>query len=279
MKRIFQDKNLNDAFEKQGYVTVDLLNKDEFTQLKVLAQDLLKSNEGIKKNVDSDYDLSFFSQSIDVKQNIFNKLWEFFAEPVAKYLPDYEPLIINMFDKKPGTGEVPIHQNWTFVDEDEYTSVSVWIPLCDVSRTNGTLEIVPGTHQNVSKYRSPSIPWVFSGLEDKLKERFMQPLNISAGQVGIIDDSVIHYSSDNHSSEHRPTIQLILKPKRAKALHYLGGVDNPHQIKVFEVDSRFFMGFNMHSREIEGTLIEEKQIENPPLSLHRLEEIFEEATQ
>ena len=279
MKRIFQDNELNDNFEKRGYVSVDLLNKEQFAHLKILAQKLLKSNEGVKKNVDSDYDLSFFSQSVDVKQTIFNQLWDFFAEPVAKYLPDYEPLIINMFDKKPGTGEIPIHQNWTFVDEDQYTSVSVWIPLCGVSRTNGTLEVVPGTHQHVSKYRSPSIPWVFSGLENPLKEKFMQPLNLRAGQVGIIDDSVIHYSSDNHSSEHRPTIQLILKPKQAKALHYLGGVEDPHQIQVYEVDSKFFMGFNMHSREINGQLIEEKHIDNPPLTLERLEKIFEEASQ
>ncbi len=57
---------------------------------------------------------------------------------------------------------MPIHQNWTFVDEDKFTSVSVWVPLCDVSRFNGTLEVVPKTHNTLTKYRSPSIPWVFA---------------------------------------------------------------------------------------------------------------------
>lgn len=272
MKRIFENDTFNDQFERSGYITTRLLDSNKMQSLKELAAHLMHDYEESSKNVKADYDLSFFQQNAAAKKLIFDSLWHFFKEPIAKFLPDYEPLIINMFNKKPGTGEVPIHQNWTFVDEDKYTSVSVWIPLCDVSRKNGTLEVVPGTHFGVSKYRSPSIPWVFKGMETVLKEKFMQPLELVEGEVGIIDDSVIHYSGDNFSGKDRPTIQLILKPKKAQALHYLGSEDHA-SVRIYEVDPDFFMSFNMNDRNINRQLIGEKNISNPKLTEEKLQSI------
>lgn len=274
MKKIFNQPELDNTFDKKGYVTVKLLNEVQVNELKVIAQKLMLTSSGVGKNVEANYDLSFFRQGKEVKQLIFDELWDFFQQPVSKFLPDYEPLIINMFNKKPGTGEVPIHQNWTFVDEDKYTSVSVWIPLCDVSKKNGTLEVVPGTHKSISKYRSPSIPWVFRGLEQELKQHYMVPLELQIGQVGIIDDSLIHYSDDNHSDKDRPTIQLILKPKNAKAIHYLGNDANLNQVEVYEVDAPFFMSFDMNDRNINGIYLEKKTIVNPKLSQEKLDEVF-----
>jgi ectoine hydroxylase-related dioxygenase (phytanoyl-CoA dioxygenase family) len=254
-KRIFKDSILNQKFEKKGFVVIDLLNSDEFTKLTELYYTLFNAYQNIKSNTNADYDLSFFRQSGEVKQKIFDSIWSFFKDHIETVLPEYEPLIINMFNKKPGTGEVPIHQNWTFVDEDEYTSVSVWVPLCDVSRKNGTLEVVPGTHMNVSKYRGPSIPWAFNGLEKVLKKKYMEPLNLTKGQVAILDDSIIHYSADNYSNKERPTIQLILKPKKAKAIHYHSKEINKGKLDVFEVDAQFFMHFNMSEQNINATLL------------------------
>lgn len=254
-KRIFKDSNLNQKFEKKGFVVIDLLNSEEFVKLTELYYKLFNAYQGEKSNTNADYDLSFFRQSGEIKQKIFNSIWSFFKDYIDTVLPEYEPLIINMFNKKPGTGEVPIHQNWTFVDEDEYTSVSVWIPLCDVSRKNGTLEVVPGTHMNVSKYRGPSIPWAFNGLEKVLKKKYMEPLNLTKGQVAILDDSIIHYSADNYSDKERPTIQLILKPKKAKAIHYHSKEINKGKLDVFEVDAQFFMHFNMNEQNISAPLL------------------------
>ena len=274
MKRIFNNKELDDVFEKKGYITTNLLDRSQIIALQTLANNLSSETDKFDKNIESDYDLSFFRENVAVKQRIFDELWHFFEKPIAQLLPDYEPLIINMFNKLPGTGEVPIHQNWTFVDEDKYTSVSIWIPLCDVNKSNGTLEVVPGTHRNVSKYRSPSIPWVFRGMEEVLKKQYMVPLELKVGEVGIIDDSVIHYSGDNHSEQNRPTIQLILKPKKAKALHYLGGKDNPHHLKIYEVDAQFFMSFNMNDRKIAGSFLGEKTVFNPQLTEEKLKEVI-----
>jgi ectoine hydroxylase-related dioxygenase (phytanoyl-CoA dioxygenase family) len=169
-----------------------------------------------------------------------------------------------MFNKQPGTGEVPVHQNWTFVDEDYHTSVSVWIPLCDVSRKNGTLEVIPGTHLNISKYRGPTIPWAFESMENLLKDKYMQALELTKGQISILDDAIIHFSADNHSNAERPTIQLILKPKKSKAIHYHTTDIQSGMLKKYEVDASFFMNFDMNTKEINAPLVETISF-TPPL--------------
>jgi len=275
VKRIFQDNQLSDQFSKKGFVVLDLLNNNEFHQLESLYKNLFNQYQKVESNTKSDYDLSFFKQSDEVKKQIFDEMWAFFEHKIKQYLPDYEPLIINMFNKQPGTGEVPIHQNWTFVDEDFNTSVSVWIPLCDVSRKNGTLEVIPGTHLNISKFRGPSIPWAFKGLEKLLKEKYMQPLVLKKGQVSVLDDAIIHYSADNYSDTERPTVQLILKPKDAIALHYHTENVQSGRLNKHLVDASFFMDFDMNSETINAPLIETISFQPPVMKESDMHSIIE----
>lgn len=266
IKEIFKDKFSNENFAKDGFIIVDLLNPNEFNDLVDLYYTFFNKYQSTQSSVKAEYDLSFFRSNDELKKQIFKEMWSFFEQKISKYLPDYEPLIVNMFNKKPKGGEVPIHQNWTFVDENYHTSVSVWIPLCDVNRTNGTLEVVPGSHVNTSKYRGPSIPWAFTGIEEVLKKKHMHPLELTKGQVAIIDDAVIHYSSDNFSDYERPTIQLILKPKKAKAIHYHTNNLEKGIMDVYEVSPDFFMRFDMNSDEINAPLINTIAINIPKIS-------------
>lgn len=247
-RRVFRSEELENEFQREGFVTMDLLNESKFKELQQLLHELLHSTDKENVNIQSEYELSFFNKDMEYRKKVLTRVYEFFKPMIDKILDGYEPLIVNLFNKKPGGGEIPIHQNWTFVDEDEFTSVSVWIPLCPVSRLNGTLEVVPKTHNTLTNYRSPSIPWVFKGLEEVLKEKYLQPLELVPGQIGILDDAILHWSSDNDSQADRSTIQIIMKPKEAKALHYYCEDLNKGDLTVYEVDSDFFAGFEMNSR-------------------------------
>ena len=247
-RKVFHAEAMENEFNQKGYVTLDLLDEQKFTELQELLADLNKSTDKTNVNIQSEYELSFFNRDVDYRRMVLRRINDFFKPLLDPILDNYEPLIVNLFNKKPGSGEVPIHQNWTFVDESKYTSVSVWIPLCDVSRLNGTLEVVPKTHNTLTNYRSPSIPWVFEGLEEVLKEKYLQPLELKKGQIGILDDAILHWSSENNSDHDRATIQLIMKPVEAMPLHYYCEDLDRGELSVYKVDSDFFASFEMHDR-------------------------------
>lgn len=253
MKGMFHHKALQEQFDRDGYVIVDLLNTEQVNQLKQTYFDLENVRGGMRtefdvqfdKQCEITYDFTFIDSNIDYKKMVFEKITEVFLPLVDCYLNNYEPIIANYINKSPYKGEVPLHQNWAFVDEWKYTSVSVWCPLVDSNEANGTLQVVPGSHKRFAPVRGPLIPWELEVLKDDIIHHFMKPINIQAGQAVILDDSIIHYSAANSTGGLRLAIQLILKPRGVSSIHYY--MDNESErplIKVYEVDKDFYMSFH-----------------------------------
>lgn len=271
-RKIFKDDQLNREFDKTGFVVLDLLNQEEMNQFLNLNDRL---NEGLntRNTYDNSYELSFFQKDPEAKKRKFEAYREFLMPYLNRHLADYEPLIINYFSKAPGSGEVPVHQNWTFVDEREFTSISVWCPLQPVNRNNGTLEVVPGTHKVISDVRGPSIDWVFSGIIEELIQEHMVPLELVPGQVAVIDDGVIHYSGVNHSNSARRAVQFIMKPKEAPAIHFFREPTAPSdEVQVYEVGEEFFFDFDMHSKPKGGKLLKVIQYQAKPISIAEMKQ-------
>jgi hypothetical protein len=253
MKGMFLDKSLQDQFERDGYVIIDLLHPDQVAQLKQTYFDLEKVRGGMRKEYDVQfdeqkeitYDFTFIDSNIEYKQIVFDKITEVFLPLVNAYLNDYQPIIANFIHKSKDKGEVPLHQNWAFVDEWKYTSVSVWCPLVDSNEANGTLQVVPGSHKRFAPIRGPLIPWELEGLKDDIINDFMVPMNIKAGQAVILDDSIVHYSAPNRTDGLRLAIQLIMIPPGVPSIHYyMDNTTEKPSIKVFEVDKDFYMAFH-----------------------------------
>jgi hypothetical protein len=247
MKRpFFHDSDLQQSFDQNGFVVVEMFTPYQIEELKTLLAELKQQRTGFVN--DSSYKLSFFSDSAAYREKVFKTISAHCQPFVDRYLANYEPLIINTFDKEPGSGEVPIHQNWTFVDESKHTSVSVWIPLIDTTRLNGTMEVVRGSNGTLSDFRSPTIPWVFENLLDPIKEQHMEPIDAKLGQAVILDDSILHYTSRNDSEVVRTAIQLIMKPNGVSAIHYHKPDAANLRVDVYEVDWKFFTSFNMREK-------------------------------
>ena len=251
MRKIFHDPHLQKEFDEKGFVFVPLLSESEVAEVWQLYTDLKKEFGEVSSKEDQTYELSFFDNKPSFKQALFNRISAYFQPKVDQLLDRYVPLITNIFVKEPGKGEVPVHQNWTFVDEKEFTSVSVWCPLVDASRENGALEAVPRSHKVISDYRSPSIPWAFQDLFEPLKEKYMKPFELKAGYAAILDDSILHFSSDNHTDKPRPAVQLIMHPAEAPAIHYYRE-GNADELEVLEVTPDFFFDFNMNEKPTKG---------------------------
>lgn len=251
MRKVFNDPDLEEKFQKDGYVIIPFLSDEEVKDMWNAYQDTLTQSGGLITSDDANlaeritYDFTFIDKNIEYKKLVFKIITERFEKYVQKYLADYTPIIANFIRKKTNDGEVPLHQNWAFVDERKYTSVSIWCPLIDSNEQNGTLQVVPGSHKRFGEFRGPMVPWELENIKMDIIKKHLIPMNVKAGQAVVLDDSLVHYSAINKTDELRLAIQLILMPSEVKSIHYhMNPQKSMNDIEVLEVDRDFYMNFN-----------------------------------
>lgn len=251
--QVFKDKQLEKEFNEKGYAIVPFLNQEEVEELKAKFFETIEESGGPKRsgNIDYDskqdisYDFTFIDNNVEYKQKVFDIITQRFQEKADAILNGYKPIIANYIRKKEGGGEVPMHQNWAFVDEEQYTSVSIWVPLVDSNEENGTLQMVDGSHKRFGQYRGPMVPWELRNLKEEIVAWHLTPMNVKAGQGVILDDSIVHYSNINKTPGLRLAIQLIMIPKEATSLHYhLDRDKDPNTIHVLETNVDFYTHFH-----------------------------------
>lgn len=253
MRRIFISDEHESIFSRQGYIVVPFIPEgtvnnllEHFHHSLVQSGGQMNSQDtGIGESPEITYDFTFIDKNPEYKREVFRTISETFEQPMSGILKDYRPIIANYIRKTPGGGEVPLHENWAFADERKCTTVSIWCPLVDSNATNGTLQVVPGSHKRFGEYRGPKIPWELEGIQQSIIEHELIPLEIPKGHCVILDDSIVHYSSPNHSSLLRLAIQLICIPSEFPSLHYhMETQGEGASILQLEVDDDFYMEFN-----------------------------------
>jgi hypothetical protein len=252
-RAVFKDKNLEKKFQREGYIHVPFLSKEdteflwnEFHRLISISGGNI-TPEDIKINVEEQitYDFTFIDKNIEYKKEVLKCIDKVFKPYYDRLLDNYVPIIANYIRKKTDTGEVPLHQNWAFVDETKFTSVSIWVPLIDSFRGNGALEVVPKSHKRFGQLRGPMIPWELEGIKNEIIENDLVTCDIKAGEAIILDDSIVHYSFPNKTNNLRIAIQLILIPAETCSIHHhLDPSKNHNEVQVLEVDNEFYMQFN-----------------------------------
>lgn len=254
MRRTLKDDSLEEKFQKDGYVAVPFLTPEEVEELKNYYFDTLGDRGGSimpkEENADTKmehitFDVTYLDRNIDYKKQVLNKIGQVFSKQVMHYLDDYRPVVGNFFRKEKDDGEVPLHQNWAYVDETEYASVSIWVPLVDSTRDNGTLEVVPGSHKRYGQVRGPMIRSELLDIDQEIIDNCLIPIDTKAGDAVILDDSIVHYTSANSTDGLRLAVQLILVPKEATSIIYhMDPYTNPNHVEVLAVDTEFYMQFN-----------------------------------
>lgn len=254
MRPVFKDPSLQATFDKLGYAPIPgFLKAEEVEELKKAFFDLLPERGGSMLSEEADfqtdaavtYDFTFIDRSPEYKQKVFDAITARFQPLYEQYLDNYKPIIANFIRKEENSGEVPLHQNWAFVDERKYTSVSIWVPLVDSNEANGTLQMVDGSHKRFGELRGPLVPWELDQIGPEIIRDCLTPMNVNAGDAVVLDDSIVHYSNVNTTSGLRLTIQLILIPAETESIHYhLSPEGDRTEVTVYEVDRDFYMQFH-----------------------------------
>lgn len=251
-RKVFRDPSHEAEFQENGFIRLPFISAEEVEKLKQQFFDTLPNSGGQitadETGVDGGnaitYDFTFIDKNPEYKKMVFDIISKYFQPHFERILADYKPIIANYIHKSPEGGEVPLHQNWAFVEERKCTSVSIWCPLVDSTVDNGTLQVVPRSHKRYGEFRGPMVPWELDGIKKEIIKKHLVPLETKAGDCVVLDDSIVHYSAINKTPGLRLTIQLILIPADFPSIHYHMDSSEPGTIQTLEVDKDFYMSFN-----------------------------------
>lgn len=243
-KRIFKSDEHQALFDKQGFIVLPFITPNEVAQLDKLFDELhpnLSSGGFFSGSYSGD--ISYKKKASDAVLKIFSRAYE-------ELFVNYTPFGAAFLYKVPGeNSELAAHQDWTIVDETKNVALNCWVPLCDVTKENGALSILPGSHfDNLNVVRAPTLPFFFSG-DDEMVVKELVSMEVSAGTAVILNQSVIHYSPPNRSNTIRKAITAGLKSKDAQMyFHYK--VPDKDELEVFEMDDSFLISFKDFANDI-----------------------------
>ncbi|MBA2481309.1 MAG: phytanoyl-CoA dioxygenase family protein [Planctomycetes bacterium] len=154
------------------------------------------------------------SYSIDGYQTSCATIYDIVREPrlldfVEDLLgPDFVCWGTHCFCKMPGDGKtVSWHQDAPFWPLSPTRTVTVWLAIDDVDAENGAMQVIPGSHRHgaipisASKPEENNVLWLTTeGYESYGSAEHVQ---LTAGEVSIHSDLLLHGSERNHSPRRR----------------------------------------------------------------------------
>jgi len=244
MSSTFGDPTLDEAFREQGFVVVDLFSPDEadalLDEVRALEPDDRFAPDGTGLNL-SEYHCTFLDVSHAYKAASARLIEERFAERLRALLPAYRLLLSNLYVKQPGTGRFEVHQNWQTTADLNDVTVTAWCPLVDTSPANGTICVVPRSHELVPAIEAVSTPKYYERFYDQLVDHWLEPVSLRRGQCLLFDDTLLHWSDENTSAEPRWAVQIDLVPTTADpVVYWLNHDADPPRFEVFAADSSFY---------------------------------------
>lgn len=239
MRDIFKDKSLQDQFAENGYVVIPLLNKDEISYL---GEQYLLYNQSLPSSFFS----TLFSEDSELKKKTDELIKSVLGNKLDSILIDYVPIISNFVVKYSGPDSIMHpHQDWSFVDENEFVSLNVWFPISQTSHKEGALHVYPKSNKWPQTFRGTNIESAVSTIFNDLPINKMTKLNVPLGSAVIYDHRLIHASPPNLSENPRIAAAMVCTPKEAELIHYCRENDN---LLVFKIDSTFFYKYTYISQ-------------------------------
>lgn len=246
MRQVFKNKQHQAAFERDGFVVLPFLGREE-------ALALARQYDQLPPVPQEGFFSGIYSDNEAFKQGC-NELLKGLANDFAEaYLDDYRMVVGNFVLKMPSQESVmPCHQDWTFIDERQYASLNLWCALTDTNEANGAMYLLRGSHRLGHNIRGTLLPSSFMNAGDiQYHELVYVPLK--AGEVVVHDHRVVHCSPPNRTQERRLATSIPLVPREAQTVHYF---KNPTsgRLEVYEADQEFFLKYTYGQNKIpEGT--------------------------
>lgn len=223
-------------FDQRGYVVVPLLDAEQVAQLQ-------SGYERLESRLADGFYSSLWSQDAGYRAGVNALIAAALADSAARYLANYRLVLGNFAVKQAVPASVvPLHQDWSFVDETRFASVTIWSPLIDTNHQVGCLAVVPGSHRFCDNLRpngqgdaacSPYAP-----LAQEIVEHHLLELPLRAGEGVIYHSRLLHYSGPNRGAVPRVAVVGVGIPQEAQLRHYYRV--SPREVETYAVAEDFY---------------------------------------
>lgn len=240
---IFKDKTLQKQFDENGYLKIKLLESSDVGLLLDLFKDKFPKPS-----------LDFFSSSYEndfkFKKAVSDEIGMIICKRLENYFENYTWFGSAFLSKGNGNrSEMPMHQDWTIVDETKFIALNIWTPLQDTTEENGTLEVLPGSHKWHDSLRAPTLPFFYEGYQSQLKEKLIAIPTLATEAI-VLNQAIIHYSKPNRTNSIRVAITTGIKTKDAPAIFHYWDKNEPNVIEKFSQKDDFLLQFNDFHKDI-----------------------------
>jgi len=263
---IFKDPQLQQQFNRDGFVVLPFLDAGEVKALTEFFYTL-------HPKTPAGFYSSTFSDDMLFKKTITDFAEKIYAPKIESHFHGIKKLGASFLCKSPGAeSKMPVHQDWTVVNESKFYSVTIWVPLTDTDESNGAMKVLRGSHWFTHTLRSPNMPSEYENVKDEIWNA-METLPLRAGEAFIFNHALIHASSPNTTSKERLAITYGIAPKDAQLYLYLQN-GNGRVEKYNMPDDMFPRYHNIGERPAFGEKAEEFDYEIKQVSALKLHHLL-----
>lgn len=235
----FKDRDLEQQFRRDGFVVVDLISPDEAAGLRA-AYDHLDHRASWDSPFAEGFHTTIFDGRTAHRGDVLATIEAHLGAALDEVLVDHRMFFANFTVKASNAGPVPVHLDWTFVDEGQHRSATVWCALHDIDERNGALGVEVGSHLKTDFIRAVNRR-DYDAQEAGGDGSTRRLVSLRAGQAIIMDNRSLHYSAPNSSAGLRVAATCVVAPRTADLHHYW--VDDEDHVWRFTVDRRFYLSY------------------------------------
>jgi hypothetical protein len=228
---LFISDKLQSEFDDNGYAVIPILKEPLLSMLKEYYYNLKIENN-----------TNCLAANIVLAEEQNNEINNFMIEhirsPLEIFFKNFIMYGASFSIKKNHHPELQLHLDPTNIDEEKDCAYTIWIPIIDVSKENGTMYVIPKSHLFFKSYISYTLP---SCLIDRqlILNKYVKTINLKAGEGLIFTSKLLHGSFINSTMQDRPIIILTISNKNAKFVYY--NKKNHNTITEYIVDPNDLM--------------------------------------
>ncbi len=262
--KFFQSDDLQQQFSEDGFVKINLLGPEEVEKLIQAYEPFRPAHE----RIGIPYITTNHSSNEELIRQVDSAIHNILAPAIDKYLTNYKLLLGNYLIKMPvAHSETAPHQDITFVNEEDFVSVNIWVALQDTDESNGCMYFLKGSHKFSPNIRpTHSYKWAYEDVKEQIPG-----LSVScpaqAGQAFIFHHSAIHGSYANNSGIPRLAAVMAAYSADADLLHYFLPNIESKMVMQYSMTKEAFVTFKKELPPPKGVFMKEVEFVNPQLSI------------